>query len=158
MIKNKINKINRMNKTGAFVDYPVNFLFVALFLIAIITFGTLLANEYGLDSEDIYGRSMGVDSLVSNLEGGINESHSDSLIMKNKTLEGEITTTSTIAILGGMLGTVWKSFGIIPRFFNLMLNLIKDVLGIPDVIIYGITAIFLIGVVFAIIRLIMTGK
>jgi len=147
-----------MNKKGAFVDYPINFLFVALFVISIITFATLLANEYSLDSEDIFSASMGVDSLVTNLESEIEKSHADSLIMKNKTLEGEISTTSNIAILGGMLGTVWKSFGIIPRFFNLMINLITNVLGIPSVIIYGVTAIFLIGVVFAIIRLIMTGK
>lgn len=152
------NNINRMNKRGGFVDYPVNLLFIALFVIAIITFGTLLANEYSMDSEDMYGASMGVDNLVDNLEEELNDSYRESLIMKNKTLESDISLGSTVAIVLGMFGTIVKAFGIIPKFFNLLINLVINVLGIPEVVFWTISAIFIIGIVFAAFRLVMTGK
>ena len=146
------------NKKAGFADYPINFIWAALFLIMIVMFAINLGSEYGLSSTDLIDERINISSL----EREINDTaYTKSLVMKNTTLADEPDTSglfNTVAVLKSIWGTIVSAVTIPIAFFNIITNLVINILGIPSVVFYSITAIFLISIVFAAWRVAVTGK
>lgn len=138
-----------------FKDYPINFILAGTFIIAIVSFAIVLGSEYGFSSADLIDERIDINAL----EGQINDStYSKSLISKNATLEDELNTGANALSWTAMWGAVKNMYSITTGFFNIIINLVVNVLGIPAVVFYALVSIIAISIIFSIWRLIITGK
>jgi hypothetical protein len=144
-----------MNKKGAnFVDYPINFMWIALFIVVIVSFAIGLGNLYGKSSSDMIGNKINVTIF----ENEISSSNSQLQASYNATTEDELNTDTNILTIKSIWGSIKNTGSIIISMFNVLKTLIVDVLGIPAVAIYAVIGIFVIGLIFAIWRVISTGQ
>ena len=142
-----------INKKASFVDYPINFILIALFLVCIVTFIIGLGNLYEKSSSDMIGNQINVTVF----ENEITDSNTNIQSSYNLTNQDELNTNQNILSLKSMWGTIKNTGTIISSMFNVLSSLIINVLHVPSIVYYSFLAIFTIGLIFAIIKLIFTG-
>ena len=137
-----------------FKDYPINFILAGLFIICLISFGVALANNYGQS-----GTLMKTDKIdFSRLEKQINSTSADA----NKWAE-TFKSDNLFVVAGGIvLFSIWGIVKLIWTSVTAMLTIFTDgatgLLGIPPIAVGVLTAIVIIGLIFAGWRLIKQGQ
>jgi len=144
-----------MNKKGVSLEeYPINFLWIALFIVVIISFAIGLGNLYGKSSEDMIGNQINVTIFEQKITSSHNIIGSD----VNATLQDELNTDTNILTLKSMWGTFKNSWAITTGMWNILKSLVINVLHIPSIVFYAILSIFLIGLIYSIFKFIQGRK
>lgn len=145
-----------MNKKGqmtSFREYITIFLLVGLFLVAIYTFGTNIASNYDKDfSID--------DSKIdlTQLQNQINETSTEAKVWESRfTSDNIFVATGSIVLFSiwGIMKLVWSS---INSLVTIYLQGANNVLGIDPMVTGVVTALLIIGLIFAGWRAIKTGE
>ena len=152
------------NKKGesSFVSYPINFIWIALFIVAIVSFTVGLGNLYGKSSNDMIGNKINVtifENEITSSKGQLQASY-------NATTEDELNTDTNILTIKSIWGVIKNTGSIIGSMFTILktmiINVLSNGLGTStkalSIIFDTILGIFLLGVIFAIGRKIMTGQ
>jgi predicted PurR-regulated permease PerM len=142
-----------MNKKASFVSYPINLILIALFVVCIVTFAIGLGNLYGISSSDMIDKKINVTIF----EKSITDSNANIQSSYNLTNQDELNTNQNVLSLKSMWGTIKNTGSIISSMFNVLSSLIVNVMHVPSIVFYSFLAIFTIGLIFAIIKLIFTG-
>lgn len=137
-----------------FQDYIVFFLLAGLFLIAIYSFASGVAVNYDQDPELID------DELINltQLESRLNQTRADA-----ETWQDKFTSDNFFVALGSIvLFSLWGIFqliwSVITSFSSIFLDGMNNVLGVPPLVTGVISAIIIIGLIFAVWKSIKTGE
>ena len=144
-----------MNKRAeiSFKDFPISFLLAGLFIICLISFGVIIAGNYG-KSETL----MKTDKMdFTRLENQINSTSSDA----NKWAE-TFKSDNLFVVAGGIvLYSIWGITKLVWTSVLTMLTIFTDgasgILGIPPIAIGVLTAIVIISLIFASWKLVKQG-
>ena len=136
-----------------FKEYPINFLLAGLFIICMIGFAVAVAGNYGQSSALM--KSPQID--FSRLENQINTTSADA----NKWAE-TFKSDNLFVVAGGIvLFSIWGIVKLIWTSVLVMLTIFTDgasgLLGIPPIATGVLTAIVIIGLIFASWKLIKQG-
>ena len=137
-----------------FQSYPINFLLAGLFVIALISFGIAMAHNYG-QSEAL----MQNDKIdFSGLERQVNSTSNDA----NKWAE-TFKSDNLFVVAGGIvLYSIWGVaklvWGSVTAMLTIFTSGAEGLLGIPPIATGVLTAIIIIGLIFAIWKLIKQGQ
>jgi hypothetical protein len=134
----------------SFEEYPKNFLLAGLFIIAMITFGVMMANNYG--KSDALMKSDQID--FSKIETQINQTSTDAQKW------GDAFRSDNLFISGGalVLFSIWGIgkliWGSVTTFSTIFLDGASSVLGVSPIVTGVVTAILIISLMFALWRVI----
>jgi hypothetical protein len=137
-----------------FNEYPINFLLAGLFIIAMVSFGVGLAQNYGYE-----GALMKSDKVdFSGLENQVNQTSSDA--------QGWATTFKSdnlfVSAGGIVLFSIWGIgkliFGSIISFATIFTDGLQGVFGVPPIVTGVIMAILIISLIFSLWKLIKVGN
>lgn len=137
----------------------INLLLVSLFAVAIITAGVMIAIQNGASNSitDDSAFSNLKDNLISSLEENSENTEAVNTAFQNSS----VTLTSGIPFVDAIYGT-WKVIKSAPStMYNLIVGVIfSKILGgdATYIIISVISAILIITIIFAVIKLISTGE
>lgn len=136
-----------------FKDFPVNFLLAGLFIIAMISFGVVLAHNYQKD--ETLMKSDKID--FSKLEAQVNSTSEDA----NAWAE-TFKSDNLFVVAGGIvLYSIWGITKLVWTSVLAMLTIFTDgasgILGIPPIATGVLTAIVIISLIFASWKLIKQG-
>ena len=137
-----------------FEDYPKNFLLAGLFLVCLISFAVVIAHNYG--QNEALMKSDKID--FTGLETQINQTTADANAW------GETFKSDNLFVVAGgiVLYSVWGItkliWGSVTSMFTVFTSGAGAVLGIPPIVIGVLTAIIIISVIFAGLRLVKIGR
>jgi len=137
-----------------FKDYPINFLLAGLFLISMISFAIIIAHNYGEDESLM--KSNKID--FSRLEKQINQTSADA----NSWAETFKSDNLFVSLGGIVLFSIWGIAKLIWSSVTALLTVYTDgataILGIPALATGVLTAIVIIGLIFAAWKLVKQGS
>jgi len=144
-----------MNKKAqiSFQEYIVIFLLAGLFLVAIYTFATKIGDNY--DTEISVDDSQ-ID--LAQLQTQINETSTDARVWESRfTSDNIFVATGSIVLFSiwGIMKLIWSSINSLATIY---LQGANNVLGIDPMVTGVVTAILIIGLIFAGWRAIKTGE
>lgn len=142
-----------MNKKADYVDYPINFLWIALAVCLLGLFVIGLGNLYGMSSTEMLNDHINVTLFMVQINQSVEISDS----VYNSTTQDDLNTNTNVLSIGSMWGTIKTMPKIIWGTFNLIKVVVVNVLGIPSFVYYTIISILMLSLIFAIIKLIVTG-
>ena len=121
-------------------EYPIKFLIIALFIICIFTFGTLLQEKntsiIGMDTS-------GID--ISGITASLNQTQASTTAqMESFTKENPILAFGEL-VLFGVWGIIKTSISSTVALVSFLLNGMGNVLGIPPIVLGVLSSIILIG-------------
>ena len=137
-----------------FRAYPKNLLIAGLFLVAIISFATIIAQEQGYTEDLVKSDKInftGLEQQVTQTSEDANR-WGDSFQSDNPLLDFGALILFSIWGIGKLM---WGSTMII---LNLYLNGLSNVIGISPVVVGSITAIVIISLIFYFWRVIKAGE
>lgn len=145
--------MNKKGQTTPFANYIVFFLLAGLFVIGIYTWATSVGDNYDTNIQ------ISDDKLdLAQLEQDINQTSSDA-----KKWEQSFTSDNLFVALGSIvLFSIWGIFKLIWSSINTLGTIYFDgmnnVLGIDPMVTGVISAILIIGLIFAVYKAIKTGE
>lgn len=145
--------MNKKAEMISFREYIIIFLVVGLFLVSLYTFGTNIAENYG--------KNFTVDDSkidLTQLQTQINETSTEARTWESRfTSDNVFVATGSIVLFSiwGIIKLVWSS---INSLITIYLDGIHNVLGIDPMVTGVITAILIIGLIFAGWRNIKQGE
>lgn len=145
--------MNKKGQTTPFANYIVFFLLAGLFVIGIYTWATNVGDNYDTDIQ------ISEDKLdLAQLEDDINQTSADA-----KKWEQSFTSDNLFVALGSIvLFSIWGIFKLIWSSINTLGTIYFDgmnnVLGIDPMVTGVISAILIIGLIFAVYKAIKTGE
>ncbi len=145
--------MNKKGQTTPFANYIVFFLLAGLFVIGIYTWATSVGDNYDTDIQ------ISEDKLdLAQLEDDINQTSADA-----KKWEQSFTSDNLFVALGSIvLFSIWGIFKLIWSSINTLGTIYFDgmnnVLGIDPMVTGVISAILIIGLIFAVYKAIKTGE
>ena len=137
-----------------FRGYPKNLLIAGLFLVAIISFAVIIAEEQGYTEDLVKSDKInftGLEQQVTKTSEDANR-WSDSFQSDNPLLDFGALILFSIWGIGKLM---WGSVMII---LNLYLNGLSGVIGVSPVVIGSITAVVIISLIFYFWRVIKAGE
>lgn len=145
--------MNNKAQATSFQQYIIIFLVAGLFLVALYTFATQTAERYG---EDFTVDNSKID-LVS-LQSQINQTSEDA-----KTWESRFTSDNIFVATGSIvLFSIWGIMKLVWSSINALITIYfegaHNVLGIDPMVTGVLTAILIIGLIFAGWRTIKVGE
>lgn len=130
----------------AFEDFPKNFIILALFTIAIFSFGIGFAKLYGFGATHI------TDSYVdlTDIEIRLNQTN----IQSNRSFNAFRGDQSPITAFGGLVITsIWgaaqSTMTAVTLFHTVFINLLHSVFGLPGIVTDVLISLLLISLIFA---------
>lgn len=146
-----------MNKKAvSFADFPINLLWIGIFVIAIITFAIGLGELYDIKSTDMIDKRINVTIF----EEKLNQSSTKIGASKNATLDDELNTGQTVLNFESIWGTIKNAYFIITSMINVIASIFVGFFGIVGggIIFTGVLSIIVLSLLFSIWRLISTGR
>lgn len=137
-----------------FQDYIVFFLLSGLFIVALYSFGSGIAMNYGQDSNIIDDEQIN----FTQLEIELNQTRSRAETWQNKFTSDNFFVAFGSIILFSLWGIFQLIWSVINTIMTIYLGGLHNVLGIPPLVTGSITAILIIGLIFAIWKSIKTGE
>jgi len=137
-----------------FEDYPKNFLLAGLFVIAMITFGVMLANNYGHDEGLM--KSDQID--FTNLEKQINSTSADAQKWGEAFKSDNLFVATGTLVLFSIWGIGKLIWGSVTTFSTIFLDGASSVLGVSPIVTGVVTAILIISLIFALWKVIKAGE
>lgn len=136
-----------------FKDYAVNLLLCGLFVIALVAFGTGIAHNYGEDA------SLMSDDRVNmtRLESTVNSTSEDAQRWSEAFQSDNLFVSAGGIVLYSIWGVGKLILTSVVTLFVVIFDGVSAVLGIPPVVSGVIFAVLLIGLIFALWRVIKAG-
>jgi hypothetical protein len=137
-----------------FKEYPIAFLLVGLFIVAMIGFGGKLAQNYGHNETLIKDENFDFGKIESRV------------LETSKQAEGwgeTFRSDNPLLALGGLvLFSIWGIgqliWGSVTGTFSIMTDGATAVFGIPPIVTGVLTAILIISLIFALYKLLRAGE
>ena len=146
------NLIN--NKRGQFKSFPIIFLLVGLFIVALVGFGGKLASNYGHE-----------ETLLKddNFDFGRIETHVTQTSTQAEGWGDTFRSDNPLLAFGGLvLFAIWGIgqliWGSVMGMFIILTDGATAVLGIPPIVTGVLTAILVISLLFALYKLLRVGE
>lgn len=137
----------------------INFLWIGLFAVAIITAGIMIAVQN--NAKESISNDTVLYSLATSLSGNLSNNYEQVKQSEQSFENSSVTLTSGIPFIDSIYGA-WKVIKSTPMLvYNLIVNVIfLRILGdsATFVIISVISTILIISIIFAIVKLISTGE
>lgn len=137
-----------------FEDYPKNFLLAGLFVIAMINFAVMLANNYG--QTDSLMKSEQID--FSRLENQVNSTSADAQKWGEAFRSDNLFVATGTLVLFSIWGIGKLIWGSVTTFSTIFLDGASAVLGVSPVVTGVVTALIIISLLFALWRVIKAGE
>lgn len=128
-----------------FEDYIKNFLIIGLFIIALVSFGTGLAANYGVSSSFI--KTDVVD--LSKVEQQMNETSTKANDWMTAFRSDNLFVQAGALVLLSVWGIEKLIIDPILTFFTLYFDIINHIFGIPPLVTGTLTALLIISLIFA---------
>lgn len=137
----------------SFKDYPINFLLAGLFVIALVSFGVGIANNYGYE-----GSLMKSDKIdFTSLENQVTATSTSATGWGNAFKSDNLFVSAGGIVLFSIWGIGKLMWGSITSFATIFLDGAQGVLGLPPIVTGVIMAILIISLLFALWRTIKVG-
>lgn len=139
--------------SNSFRDYIVATLLVALFIVSFYSFASGIATRYGADltlSDDY------ID--LTSMEAQINETSEDAQDWETTFRSDNPFVATGALIMYGIWGVMKLMWSGVAGTFNIFLQGIYNVLGVPPMVTGVILAIFIIGLIFTAWKTIKSGE
>lgn len=137
-----------------FEEYPKNFLLAGLFIIAMITFAVMLANNYGHD--EALMKSDKID--FSKIETQINSTSADAQKWGEAFRSDNLFVATGTLVLFSIWGIGKLIWGSVTTFSTIFLDGASSVLGVSPIVTGVVTAILIISLIFALWKVIKAGE
>jgi hypothetical protein len=137
-----------------FGDYPKNFLLAGLFVIAMINFAVMLANNYG--QTDSLMKSEQID--FSRLENQVNSTSADAQKWGEAFKSDNLFVATGTLVLFSIWGIGKLIWGSVTTFSTIFLDGASSVLGVSPIVTGVVTAILIISLIFALWKVIKAGE
>ena len=144
-----------MNKKG--LNFPVfltSLILASLFIISLYAFSTKTAENYGQDTDLVDDNMLDLTSLEAKVDNA--SSHAEGW-QDRVTSDNPFVAVTSIILFStwGVFKLMWTSTsGIVGIYFNGMYN----ILGIDPMVTGTISALLIIGLIFAIWKVVKTGE
>ena len=140
---------------GDFKYLVISFILITMFMVSALSFTTLIASDYGLNASDVSSPLLNFiafnDTLIQS-KTVADESQNTYTNQTGLDLIDKIIPVKPIFNIGK---SIWN-FLTLP--FKIILTVIISIFTLPPSIVAGITAIFIISILFAFWRLKKTGS
>jgi hypothetical protein len=130
------------------------FVLMSLFGILIISFSMEMANNYGKSTTDVLDGSLNLTKFnqsITNIEQTSQNTY-------EKFTEGNIFSAIAGLVYNGIFTVAKSLFDIIIMPFDIVSNIMIDLFGIPTYVTGVIFALLIMGIIFAIWRLLAIGN
>ena len=142
------------NKKGV-IEFYATLIFIGLFLIGLVSIIIILGENYGYSSTDIIDNRINVS--FTQIKSNITNEQENANIYKNNTLSDKLTEGGSEIVFTGFWGTLKSIWGIITGII-LSLFYFASILFISPIVIYGITSILIVAIIFAMWRVWRAGQ
>jgi uncharacterized protein YqhQ len=137
-----------------FQDYIIGFLLAGLFIVALYSFATGVATNYGMDSNLVDDEQIN----LTQLESEINQTSSRAEGWQDKFTSDNFFVSLGSIILFSLWGIFKLIWSVINTLSSIYLGGLNNVLGIPPLVTGIISAIIILGLIFAVWKSIKTGE
>lgn len=138
---------------GAFKNYLIGFVLMALFGMLILSAVVDVGSEYDMDTSEIVGGSMSLD----NFNDSISSIEDNSQTLKAKFERGSVWSAIAGVVVEGIFGIAKDMVGMIFAPFAVLSGMANDVLHVPVYVTSVIFGLLIFGVIFSIWRLLKIG-
>lgn len=137
-----------------FEEYPKNFLLAGLFIIAMITFGVMIANNYGQSEALMKSDQIDFSRIETQINQTIAEADNWGKLFRSDSL---FVATGTLVLFSiwGIGKLIWGS---VTTFSTIFLDGASSVLGVSPIVTGVVTAIIIISLIFALWKVIKAGE
>lgn len=137
-----------------FQDYIVFCLLAGLFIVSLYYFASGITDNYGQDSNLVDDEQIN----LTHLESTLNQTRSDAETWQDRFTSDNFFVSLGAIVLFSLWGIIKLIWTVTTTLFSLYLEGFNNVLGIPPMVTGVISAIFIIGLIFAVWKAIQTGE
>lgn len=146
--------MNRKAEEGEFKNILIGFILFALFGALILTAVQQTGTTYDKDMTEVGGGALAVVKFNSSFSGIENSAK----VFKEKFDNGNVWSAVAGVVVDGVFGIARDMTLLIWTPFNLLSNVMQDVLDIPATVVSVILAILIFSIMFAVWQLIKIGN
>jgi len=142
-----------MSGEGAFKNILFAFILTSLFGVLILSTVIDMGNEYSLDTSNIANGSLGINEFNDSISSFDDNAKS----MRERFAKGDIFSVVAGIVVEGIFGIAIDIIDIILAPFNVVTNILIDVMGVPTYVTAILFGILIFSMMFGIWRLIKIG-
>lgn len=146
-----------MNKRGAEGDFKnmlFGFILIALFGMLILTAVVQVSNNYNKDATTVVGGSLSINKF----NNSIKDVEKDAEALNERFQKGSIWSAVAGVVVEGIFGVAKDMITMILLPFDILADIMSDVLGVPTFVTAIILALVIFAGIFGIWRLLKIGE
>jgi len=144
----------KKGEEGSFKNLLYGLILVSLFGMLILTAVVQTGSDYGKDTSEIVGGSLSLDKFNKSIYG----IETDAQQMKVKFSSGSVWSALAGVVVEGIFGIAKDMFTLLILPFQLVQDIMIDILGVPSFVTNIILAIFIFSIIFGIWRILKIGE
>jgi len=129
------------------------FIFVALFGMLILTATVNVGNTYGKDTSEVVGGSLSMDKFNDSVSGIEDSAKS----LRASFGSGSIWSALAGVVVEGIFGIALDMIALILAPFDILADIMIDLFGVPAWVTSVVLGVLIMGLIFAVWRLIRIG-
>lgn len=136
-----------------FKNYIFAFILMSLFGMLILTAVVQVGNSYSKDTSDVVGGSLALDKFNDSITS-VEQNAKD---LKTSFDRGSVWSALAGVVVEGVFGIAKDMISMILAPFDILSDILSDVLGVPSFVTSVLLGLLILGLVFAVWRLLKIG-